>query len=53
MFRSSLARWVAGTLLLIAVLGVLRFKPWRHLGGRDSGSVLARSQLSVGFLPVT
>ena len=53
MFRSSLARWVAGTLLLIAVLGVLRFKPWKHIGGRDADSVLARAQLSVGFLPVT
>jgi hypothetical protein len=53
MLRSSLARWVAGTLVLIAVLGVLRFKPWRHLGGRDGGTVLARAQLSVGFLPVT
>lgn len=53
MFRSSLSRWVAGTLALIAVLGVLRFKPWRHLGGAGNGSALARAQLNVGFLPVT
>jgi NitT/TauT family transport system substrate-binding protein len=53
MLRSSLARWVAGTLLLIALLGVARFKPWRHLSGPGDGSVLARAQLNVGFLPVT
>lgn len=53
MFRSSLARWVAGTLALIAVLGVLRFKPWRHFDGTKTNSALAHSQLSVGFLPVT
>ena len=51
MFRSSLARWVAGTLLLIAVLGVLRFKPWKHLS--SGPAVTARAQLNVGFLPVT
>lgn len=51
MFRSSLTRWVAGTLALIAVLAVLRFKPWQRIGG---GSLaLARAQLNVGFLPVT
>jgi hypothetical protein len=52
MLRSSLARWIAGTLLLIVVLGVIRFKPWRYFGGPDH-SALARAQLSVGFLPVT
>ncbi|HEY0406718.1 MAG TPA: ABC transporter substrate-binding protein [Pyrinomonadaceae bacterium] len=53
MLRSSLSRWIAGTLILIAALGVLRFKPWRHLGGLSNQSALARAQLSVGFLPVT
>ena len=53
MFRSSITRWVVGTLALIAVLGVLRFKPWRHFGGATDGSALARAQLNVGFLPVT
>lgn len=53
MLRSSLMRWIAGTLLLIAVLGVLRFKPWKHLGGLGNQPALARAQLSVGFLPVT
>ncbi|HEX8494750.1 MAG TPA: hypothetical protein VF658_18035 [Pyrinomonadaceae bacterium] len=53
MLRSSLARWIAGTLALIAVLGVLRYKPWRHVGGAGDAKALARAQLSVGFLPVT
>jgi hypothetical protein len=51
MFRSSLMRWMAGTLLFIAVLGVLRFKPWRRFGGNSPA--LAHAQLNVGFLPVT
>lgn len=54
MFRSSVFRWVLGLLLLIAVLGVLRFKPWR-LGSRGGASqqAQAREDLKVGFLPVT
>lgn len=54
MFRSSVVRWVLGLLVLIAVLGVIRFKPWR-LGSRGAASqvVEAREDLSVGFLPVT
>ena len=51
MFRSSLVRWVAGTVLLIGVLGLLRFKPWRRFGGESPA--LAHAQLNVGFLPVT
>ncbi|HEY0006145.1 MAG TPA: hypothetical protein VGB17_15300 [Pyrinomonadaceae bacterium] len=55
MFRSSATRWALGVLVLIAVLGLLRFKPWQRLARRgaatDAG--LARQQLSVGFLPVT
>lgn len=52
MFRSSLSRWMAGTLVFIAVLGVLRFKPWKHLRAAGPAAV-ARAQLNVGFLPVT
>jgi NitT/TauT family transport system substrate-binding protein len=47
--RSPGARWILGTLAFIAVLGVLRFKPWQH-GGADGE---ARERLTVGFLPVT
>jgi hypothetical protein len=54
MFRSSVFRWVLGLLLLIAVLGVIRFKPWQ-LGSRGAASQQAqvREDLKVGFLPVT
>jgi NitT/TauT family transport system substrate-binding protein len=55
MFRSSTARWLLAIIVIIAVLGVLRFKPWQRFGGRGAtgGSAQARQQLNVGFLPVT
>jgi len=53
MFRSSVVRWVVGLLLLIAVLGVIRFKPWRLASRGASQEVEAREDLRVGFLPVT
>ena len=54
MFRSSVVRWVLGLLLLIAVLGVIKFKPWRlALRGAGPQEVEAREDLRVGFLPVT
>jgi hypothetical protein len=48
MFRSSAARWVIGLVILIAVLGLLRFKPWQR-----GNSEATQQHLSVGFLPVT
>jgi hypothetical protein len=48
MFRSSAAKWIIGIVIFIAVLGLLRFKPWQR--GNDEAT---RQQLSVGFLPVT
>ncbi len=45
--RSSLSRWLVGYVLALAVLGLLRFKPWQEAEARS------RAQLSVGFLPVT
>ncbi len=50
MLRSSVARWVLGAVLLIAVLGLVRFKPWQRGGGAGGDG---RERLSVGFLPVT
>ena len=54
MFRSSIARWILGLLLVIAVLGMFRFKAWRagSLRGRWQQDQ-AREELRVGFLPVT
>ena len=52
MFRSSVGRWLIGLILLIAVLAVIRFKPWR-LRGASQQQAQARAELKVGFLPVT
>jgi NitT/TauT family transport system substrate-binding protein len=52
MFRSSVGRWVLGLILFIAVLTLIRFKPWR-LRGTGQQQTQARAELKVGFLPVT
>jgi len=52
MFRSSVGRWLVGLILLIAVLAVMRFKPWRFRGNNQQ-QAQARAELKVGFLPVT
>jgi len=51
MMRSPFVRWGVGALALVAVLGVLREKPWKR--GERSGAVDARESLKVGYLPVT
>ena len=48
MFSSSVVRWGLGLLVLVAALGLMRFKPWQR-----GGTAGAREQLQVGFLPVT
>ena len=57
MLRSTTARVALGIVLLIAVLGLLRFKPWQRGGSnsQDATSTLnqQRQELAVGFLPVT
>jgi NitT/TauT family transport system substrate-binding protein len=56
MFRSALVRWILGLVILIAVLGVVRFKAWRHSPFKERGrteQARAREELRVGFLPVT
>lgn len=55
MFRNPIGRWILGLVTLIALLSVVRFKPWRHFtfGGGASGQIHAREELRVGFLPVT
>lgn len=56
MFRSPVARWIVGLVILIAVLGIVRFKPWRLTQLRGPGIAEqqpARAELKVGFLPVT
>ena len=55
MFRSSAMRWVLGVFVFIAVLGVMRFKPWQRFARQQAAteSGPGRQQLGVGFLPVT
>lgn len=55
MLRSTVARWALGLVVLIAVLGLARFKPWQRLAGPGAGgqTAEARERLNVGFLPVT
>jgi NitT/TauT family transport system substrate-binding protein len=54
MFRSSIVRWFLGVILLVAVIAVLRFKPWQHKEAQtSSGWSDRREVLKVGFLPVT
>ena len=56
MFRSTVARVVLGVVVAVAVLGLVRYKPWRRAGAGGAGggaAQQARQQLSVGFLPVT
>ncbi len=48
MMRSPFVRWGAAAVVLVAVLGVLRVKPWTRTGETD-----ARESLKVGYLPVT
>src|ERR1700752_2198708 len=49
MLRSTSIRLVAGLVAVVALLGVLRFKPWSV----PSRSITPRQELTVGFLPVT
>jgi hypothetical protein len=51
MIGSTAVRWMAGAVMAIAVLGVLRFKPWA--AGAAAGSEEARKKVTIGFLPVT
>jgi NitT/TauT family transport system substrate-binding protein len=54
MFRSPISRWIAGSVLVVAVLAFVRFKPWRFMSHQNAQQqVQARNELKVGFLPVT
>jgi NitT/TauT family transport system substrate-binding protein len=55
MFRSSTARWIVGLTVFIAVIGLLRYKPWLRTNRQADATHTAggRELLQVGFLPVT
>ena len=50
MMKSSIARWMIGVIVVIGVLGLIRFKPWQR-GNAEQAAM--RQELAVGFLPVT
>jgi NitT/TauT family transport system substrate-binding protein len=53
MFRSTPFKIALGVIAAIAILGLLRYKPWQSKN-RDAGlEISARESLNVGFLPVT
>ena len=51
MMRSPAVRWALGAVGVVAVLALLRYKPWATPAG-DAGPT-KRESLRVGFLPVT
>src|SRR3989449_1007375 len=56
MLRSPMTRWLIGIVAFIALLGVLRFKPWHYGSVREMWSGHSKStlqELKVGYLPVT
>lgn len=55
MFKNIFIKIALGTIAVIAVLGLLRFKPWQRSASPQAGNeaTTARAELNVGFLPVT
>lgn len=56
MLRSPITRWLVGIVAFIAVLAVLRFKPWQYRSTNEMASGTSeqtRQELKVGYLPVT
>jgi NitT/TauT family transport system substrate-binding protein len=54
MMRSPILKFALGALVLLAVLALLRARPWQRPAGPETGAESAeRDTLRVGFLPVT
>ena len=58
--KLSAFRLIAGVVITLTVLGLLRYRPWSNTGAANSRDVIhegpnkkALRELSVGFLPVT
>ncbi|MBK9314481.1 MAG: hypothetical protein IPM55_09595 [Acidobacteria bacterium] len=51
MFRNTYLKIIIGSVIVIAILGLLRYKPWQRDAGFEEDA--ERAQLNVGFLPVT
>lgn len=55
MLRSSTARWIIGLTVFVAVIALVRYKPWASAPRPADATHMAggRELLQVGFLPVT
>lgn len=54
MIRNTSLKILLGAIAVIAVLGLLRFKPWqRGQSSQSTETADARASLNVGYLPVT
>ncbi len=58
--KLTFSRLVTGILLMLTVLGLLRYRPWNHNGAVPARDVIhegsnktAQRELTVGYLPVT
>jgi NitT/TauT family transport system substrate-binding protein len=51
--KSPFVRWGAGALVFVAVLAVLRLRPWQRPAVMTKQEAAAGETLAVGFLPVT
>jgi NitT/TauT family transport system substrate-binding protein len=52
---SPLFRWTAGALLFVALLALVRLRPWQSRSGTTASGAApeARETLAIGYLPVT
>ncbi len=54
LLSSPFARWTAGAIAFVALLGLLRFRPWQEATTTSTAETAnVRQTLAVGFLPVT
>lgn len=58
--KPTLTNFIIATVLILVVLGLLRYKPWSHTGATTAREVIhegtnkkATRELTVGYLPVT
>lgn len=53
MIRNTSLKILLGVVVAIAVLALLRFKPWQRQSTQTAETADARASLNVGYLPVT
>ena len=51
--NSPFVKLALGVVIGVAVLGVLRFRPWQPRDAAGPAGGAPRQELQVGFLPVT